>query len=339
MEVIRRATTPNSAGASRTLSVQRSKSLKSRSEDLEAAESPVYPDYAQIVDGGRFRIGLPSTVFTAFMVSYLNTQSRSKTQIFALLVAITLQVSISFYLHQSVTEVQGDLSPMCSETSFWLQCMTLIVFVMTWLNDTIETIHIGMWLFMIQTKPQGEPLITQRMRDKRDKVPVRDTAGGKERDADDDGTEHVHIVRPQSAISWWAKVWFYLLGIGPKVVVSCLVLICGAGAILRAGSEFDLVLNTVAASFLLEIDDVLYKVLFSTRAKFSCSGVPEFGWTREETRESCLYWITEQRRAIFSCVTTLTLVFALRYGYWCTALAPETPITYLFKDSDAAGGE
>jgi len=317
---------------SRTLSV------RPIDQDLQASEDPMYPDCKQIIEGGTFRVGIPSTVFTAFMVSYLNTMKRSKTQLTALILAVVLQVSISLYLHEAVTDVEGDLSPTCDDTSLVLQSMTLVVFVMSWLNDMIETIHMCMWLSLMRVESPGEQLVTQEMKDMKHILPLRHTDAIHEGSAkasggmQDDGTEAVKVIRPRSSISWWAKTCFYTLGIWPKVLVSFLVLICGAGAILRAGSQFDMVLNTVAASFLMEIDDVMYKVLFSTRSKFSCSGVPELGWTKQETHSSILYWVVEHMRPWFSVLVAIGLVAALRWGYWCTSVAPDTPITWYIKN-------
>ena len=53
-----------------------------------------------------------------------------------------------------------------------------------------------------------------------------------------------------------------------------LVLFGGSGAVLRSGNDFDLVLNSVAAIFVLDIDDHAYALLVPTSSRMLVSRLP-----------------------------------------------------------------
>ena len=51
-------------------------------------------------------------------------------------------------------------------------------------------------------------------------------------------------------------------------------LLAGTGAILRAANNYDLVMATVAATFIMEADDMIYKFLVADALKVRVSGAP-----------------------------------------------------------------
>ena len=70
-----------------------------------------------------------------------------------------------------------------------------------------------------------------------------------------------------------------------KFLVAPLLLVAGSGAVLRSGNNFDLVLNTLAGIFILEVDEYACALLYRTRAPsvsghFHCSSPPYLAGTR-----------------------------------------------------------
>ena len=49
-----------------------------------------------------------------------------------------------------------------------------------------------------------------------------------------------------------------------KFLVAPLLLVAGSGAVLRSGNNFDLVLNTLAGIFILEVDEYACSLLYRT---------------------------------------------------------------------------
>ena len=79
---------------------------------------------------------------------------------------------------------------------------------------------------------------------------------------------------PATGITRCQRAFFYVFALAPPVLVTVLVLIAGAGAVLRSGNRFDLVLNTLAAVFVLELDDIFYRILVPKSSRNLTSGLP-----------------------------------------------------------------
>ena len=104
-----------------------------------------------------------------------------------------------------------------------------------------------MWLQMFKTVKKHERLLLQRY-----EIEVEGLVGEKIMST-------VH--RPLTGITRTERGCFYLLLLLPWSATSIFVLVAGSGAVLRSGNRFDLVLNTTAATFVLELDDMIYHML------------------------------------------------------------------------------
>mmetsp|Transcript_139440 Transcript_139440/g.246027 ORF Transcript_139440/g.246027 Transcript_139440/m.246027 type:complete len:302 (+) Transcript_139440:54-959(+) len=291
------------------------------------ADSSFWPDIKNMKEGGRFRAQLPKTTHAAVILFHLNRfgehqdaemvrqvvnnewGNRDFAKWFGLLLtlflALVTQLAIAFYLHGAVVDVVGDLTEDCSETSTMLQLIALNIFVVSWIKDCLETWHMYLWLSLIE-EGQNTVLCVHQMEDTTDGL-------------------HPKLMRPHGMSMENSRRWyFYVVGIFSKALVAFIVLISGSGAILRAGDECSLVLNTLAANFVLEVDDLFYAVFVSQKRQFMSGTVPAFGFRTREVDDSWGLWITEKHRLPFSLIASWVVVFFLRCCYWCTDSAPET---------------
>merc|ERR1719221_367581 len=133
------------------------------------------------------------------------------------------------------------------------------------------------------------------------------------------GVKECWLMRPVSGITRAARIGMYLFCILPKFLVEVIVLVAGSGGVLRSGNNFDLVLNVVAATFLLELDDVVYAVLVPESIRMLCGHLPPLGLSAKESgiktvRGTCGLLLYSYLFFAAICATCLVLYA----GYWCT---------------------
>lgn len=82
------------------------------------------------------------------------------------------------------------------------------------------------------------------------------------------------VHRPVTGITPVARFAIYALVLLPFFAATCFNLWAGAGAVLRSGNDFDLVLNNVAAIFVLDLDDYAYALLLPQTIRNATEGLP-----------------------------------------------------------------
>ena len=78
------------------------------------------------------------------------------------------------------------------------------------------------------------------------------------------------LCRPLTGITKWERAAFYLCVLLPKLGIAAAVAEAGAGAVLRSGNNFDLVLNALAATFIIEFDEWAYGMLIPSALRNLC---------------------------------------------------------------------
>merc|ERR1712232_1428026 len=109
-----------------------------------------------------------------------------------------------------------------------------------------ESWSIHQWLQCFQGGAKSEGLELQKFDDTeagRDKLVVEERI-----------FDRIILNMPVSVISIRTQELFYISAIMPKVLIEAALLFAGAGAMLRSANDFDLILNTVAATFINELD-------------------------------------------------------------------------------------
>lgn len=270
-------------------------------------ETLFYPDDKNTEDMGMYRRKLPANVYTATIVCYLNRPTASaglsKVLVYlALPVSMTLvvQTSFSYFLVEGVRH--GRLASSCAGTSFYLRCLALSAFVCLSLRDLLHIVETHQWLQMFRAVASHE-----RLRLQQTLTPLRYS---------EDAGEEVELKlitrQPISGITCCARASFYALALAPWLFVWLLVVIAGSGALLRSSDNVNLVLNSVAAAFVLELDDMLYPLLVPHSVRIM-TDLDSFPIHANET--TWLWWTTE----LFAFIVTAA-VFALDvplYGVWC----------------------
>ena len=84
-----------------------------------------------------------------------------------------------------------------------------------------------------------------------------------------------------TGITPFARGVFYVFVLAPKALLALWLGLAGSGLVLRSESNYDLVLNAVAAGFVLDLDEVAHRV-FLPRMKKNMAKCPPLGVTQAE---------------------------------------------------------
>ena len=268
--------------------------------------------------GGAGNVALPATVYSAPIVLTLTSTPAERRQLISYLVRLvpiwtslmtsaTLQLILAGYLDSAiVAEDSSSVVSTCGATTPLLRYSALVTFVALVVLDVVETAGMHGWLRALPSAETPEFMRLLRFVEK-----VEPPAG------------RSLLVLPVSGITRFERLAFYLLCLTPKFVVSIACLVAGSGAILRSASNFELVLATVAATFILELDDSLYKLLVPEASQNMASAMPEISRTgRTETvagkSKTDYYERVKQLAQTYTIVIGLSIALS---GFWCVSFA------------------
>ena len=299
--------------------VAKNKLAKVTAADLEAPLGEYSPDFEATKQGGNFRCRLPETISSAAILVTLSTYSIDVHTITFFLVPVILGVFISAVvqivlavgMYESIVGVDSSaLSPTCDSTKPLLMHLCLWFFAIFPLRDFIETIGMLQWLNEMPTAEEHERLKVQRFKDF-DEI----------------------LTRPTTGMPLGERAFYLLVCLVPKALVAVVCLLAGTGAILRAADNYDLVMATVAATFIMEADDMIYKFLVADWLKVQVSGAPLFGVADEGTAE---YFWSQYQGYLLPLLAALVGNVLLRY-FWCAgALASVASLLVVLGAAGAA---
>ena len=237
------------------------------------APGSFYPSTDRDRDNGQITRQLGDSLYSAFILIWMNKSSNStwhtlwfavKTGlVVSLLASHYAQLSFAYYLINSIR--QSHDSGYCAGDDYTpvLKMLAVISFLSLCFGDLQATYDMHLWLSMFETSKTHEKLEVHRWVDTSNKL-VKDTK----------------IYLPLTGITWFARFVFYTLVVIPKVVVAVCVATAGSGLVLRSETDYDLVLNAVAAGFVLDLDEVVYRVFLT------CAPASQ-PWHRRRHRAPC----------------------------------------------------
>jgi len=205
-----------------------------------------------------FQRKLPGNIYTAVIVTWLNLSKGSCFEflvvqlpiVFALMISLGAQYILTYYLKQSVHNGDGDLGDDCMGTTPLLRYTATVCFISLSIQDLQETWDMHLWIDIFPRAAAHE------------KLRLRQFVAG----ADDGAGPKHSFYKPATGIVSAARFLFYVT-VSCKFGMALYVMLTGAGAVLRSGNDFDMVLNTVAAVFVLDLHDVAYTLLVPERCK------------------------------------------------------------------------
>jgi len=244
--------------------------------DLEAVdeETPFNPYVKAFRDGGNMSRQLPECIYSCAILAWLvspggwNMVKMCMPSFWAVLVSYVLQFGFGFFLLSTVGS--DPLTSTCDGTSSALQFLALFSLCSLVVKDLLETFDMHLWMTMFPVADKHERLMLRVYRDHW-------------------GNQHT---RPDSGVTRRDRILFYAILIIPKIMLAVLVLMAGCGVIVRSATNFDIVLNALAAAFILDLDEAIFQLyiprfvrnLFQALTPLSVSPLEQserprrFGW-------------------------------------------------------------
>jgi len=127
------------------------------------------------------------------------------------------------------------------------------------------------------------------------------------------GWPTISITAPLTGVTRVERTAFWLMLVG-KLAASVIVIIAGSGAVVRSGNDFDLIVNTLAAVFIVDIPALAYKVFLPPAYKRLVKDIPPFAHPSplEERKCTCRSIVNRCSAAI---AAKLRLAFVGLYIY------------------------
>jgi len=250
-------------------------------------------------------------------------------------IAVLTQFALAYYLHNAVVNVNGDLGPTCLGSDALLRVLALSAFVALAMSDAMETWSMHLWLSQFQTVSNFGALRFKRFSDAEADAESARLASNVASNSSPNLTSAVkHVItQPVTGITCMTKVYFYFAAIFSKFIAMVAVLFSGSGAVLRSDNNFDLILNSVAASFILEIDNFAYALLVPETMKRAWSSLPPLGIPKASVPSLTLVGAASQ---FYVAIGILALIDIFLWQYWwCnSAYWPNTPLWQLVRPNN-----
>ena len=281
---------------------------------------PFSPAERNQAESGQFQRVLPQSIYSAFMILWLNAESYSGAigasfmfTLLPLVATVGAQVILAYYLLLAVKEVDGDLAPDCAGTPFLLQAVALTAFVALIIQEATQVLEMHLWLQMFKSADVKEEMRLQKYNEKIEVPLSLEMIDGKFSKVK---TLDLVVHRPTTGLTRCERAVMYLLVLLPNLAITGLVMVAGSGAVLRSSNRFDLVLNTVAAIFVIELDDIFYFLLLSHSIRSFLEDMPPLNRSMEERgsyRRTCIVSLWP-----WFLVGLIVLLDWPLYQAWCT---------------------
>lgn len=263
-------------------------------------------------EGEKGRV-VPKNVYTGAMIQYLVVSKSRLCHVllkFALPISLTLvvQVTLAYYLWRGVGEADGDLAADCASTDLYLQLAALTAFVCFAMRDALDLLDVHLWLAMFpENGPPDRPL-------REDGSPWN----GRLKFRDYQNQNDRKLVRPETTIQRRARITFYLVFLLPWFLVTSFTTLAGSGALLRSENRFDLVLNTVAACFVLQLPASMYSLLVPRPVRMITEAIPPLNVGRKEGGQ-CVSLCRELSHICYAFIIIIAIVAidVPMYYVWC----------------------
>ena len=215
---------------------------------------------------GSFSLSLPENIVSHVIVYMMSTPDRSLgsfyASIFPTVATVAIQVVISVTLsqqvfgHESLTGSCGLNDPNSDgESAAWLLVLVSVcLFLGICYGDAKENTNIRHWINCFHVAEAPEELQFQKYSSQ--------LAG-----------RSVEYYKPASGITATQRNMFMAL-ILVQIIIDLYVAILGSTIILLSGSSLEVVLNSVALQFVLDLDEIAYKVFVTSYWKAVLANVP-----------------------------------------------------------------
>lgn len=292
------------------------------SDELKKSEPPFDPAVEGRKKNGSYQLSLPRSMFSSIILMPMVEAPIVPTEIFMLLhlpqyfvylLVICAQFTLcGFLAHDARKNTNADACNEADNSSSFLRFVCVATFCSFCFSDLLETTGMCRWLNYLPTwDKKQEDLVNEKLTGSLlfEKQTKRETIG---RCPD----QEVTVFKPITGISTKFKSMIFLFVILPKYIIAVLLMFVGSGFIVRAEGISDIVLNTVAVSFVLQVDDFAYRGFTTSSMKILYESIPPIGLFDEELIADAALDNWERFGSPFMLVV-LMVVVVVQFGCWC----------------------
>ena len=273
-----------------------------RSDDAFYSYSPMLRAKEELGDHD-FR--LPESIYGAVIAAVISSSNLAErvafvgSAVFGLFASYVAQVAFISYLQNVlVTPDEDNIMSNCEGGDPWLRTLAVTAFSSLVLKDFTQTWNMHVWLSFFPSCSQHEALLVQRFQYARPMM----YAG--------------RVYRPVSGLTLGERCFFYVCILAGKALLAVYIGYVGAGVVLRSKDDFGLVMNSLAAGFVLELDDFSFKFFMPSTLRVALTSVIErpFGRAGEEAG-----LLVTMLNLFYTILVSLSLAVAvaLFYTAWC----------------------
>ena len=279
---------------------------------LVPLEASFRPFEEAAMAGGTMTRHMPENIYSAGVLSWLASpggwQSAALVTLAVLALTATYVVQFTFAYHLLGAVGKEPLASTCTGTSSLLRHVAVLTFCSLICFDLLETYDMHLWISMFPSARSHEKLAFVKSQDlsaSHHPAIGRTTSG------------IIWVFRPASGITRRVRVLFYVCVISGKLLVALSVLAGGAGAILRSADNFDCVLNSVAAAFIIEIARSVYGLYVPRYVRKLFTSLPALGLTEAERAKRPLRFHTAQKLHFYLVAALVFLLNGSVMHAWC----------------------
>lgn len=267
----------------------------------------IMPEY---MTDGHSSAKLPESIYSAGLVVLLiyepNCSNILKNYLpvyWSLLLTIAIQLWTTLMIRGLVTSDTDFNGSDCSSGDPFLRAICTVVYVVMLLNEMKESFYIYVWASRLETLKCGEPWEKFKMKSYK-KIDV-------------EGVEHSHC-KVTSRMPPYVKFLTYIVIIIPKTIITLGLLSYGTGYVLRSKGNEALILNSVALTFITQVDDAFYQFTLLDRVKDWLSDMPQSSLhpdERERWHGKILFHVED----FWALYMNLFLILGWAHSYhtWC----------------------
>lgn len=246
-------------------------------------------------------LGLPHNTYGAALVAVMSSGSGGSGGTWdfyvgfylpvalGLLSALAFQVAITYGLYLTVGS-GDDMS--CHGGDIFVRLSCLTIFTFSCLTDLTETLDMHRWVQRLPHSSLMQPLQLQKFTKNRE-VSCRAVTG----------------------ITTSQKLFFYVCLLLPKLLVVAALFSYGAPYVLHAPDNENLILNSVAMVFVVDIDDIVFGFTMTSDTKAMMDSIPPLSLQEHEVLNTSVFYFE-----VAWPLTSFVLVggaVAGMYSTWC----------------------
>lgn len=287
-----------------------------------APDEPFDPAVEGRKKNGSYQLALPRSMFSSMILMPMVEPVSIPTpilifihgpQYLVYLLVICAQFTICFFLAgDALNNTNAEACKGANNSNSFLRFVCVATFCSFCFSDILESAGIWRWCGYLPRWNKEQEELVKKMKtgsllfEKRTMIEKIGACPD----------QKVSVFKPKTGITSSFKNRIFYFVIMPKAFIAILLMFVGSGFIVRADGISDIVLKTVAVSFVLQVDDFAYRGFTTSSMKILFESIPPIGLFEKELVEDRSLDNWEIFGSIFM-LFLLMFAVVVQFGCWC----------------------